>query len=357
VTILLALAFAAQLANIAPRDAAWAASLQPGQIVRLPAGSYRGPWKLGPGVQLIAAPGAVLEGGEDGAPVLTLSSDDELENLTVHADARAVGILAENADRLLFRGVKVSGGERGVRLHGGSIDWSGGGVEGGARFGIWTQGTHALLEGLRVQHIAGPAIFLGHSSAVLRELDLSEAEFGVLVLNGTLEMSRCKVGRVQRTGIGVMQGTGRLNDNQLEGPFSDGAISANSARGLMLRHNLIRHAGSIGIKLLGCEATLTRNEVAGARADKDGLEGDGLYLNGSEIVSTGDQISDVTGVGISVMGGHCEFKSCAVKGASLAAVSVESHGEAHFKSCSFKEGSLELIEGRGSTLKNETPLP
>ncbi len=347
----LSILLAAPAAPGPERDSAWAGALPPGEVA-LPAGFYRGPWKLGPGVRLLASPGAILEGGD---PVLTLSDGDRVEHLTVRAEPGAIGILAQGASGLELADVEISGGLRGARIQGGSVTWRGGVVERQRGYGIWLQGCRASLEQLIVRHQEGPAIFSGHVELTLRESALADAEYGLLTEGGRLTLSHLEMERIARAGIALVHADAQISESRLEGPFGESALSINNAQALEIRGLRIRRTGSAGIKLIGCRAKLSGNTIEGARSDAQGIEGDGIFSYNSELESDGDVLLDDGGTAIAVFGGHAHVSRCRIEKAGQAAATVAATGELRLSGCAIGEGSHARQVERGSKLLEDSP--
>ncbi len=352
--LLLALLFAAP-ADAAPvRDAAWASSLKPGAITLLPAGLYRGPWRLPAGVHLRASPGAILEGGD---PVLTIhGSGVTVEGLTVRASGQ-VGVSALEANGTTLLEVHISGGAIGLKARKGSLSWSGGGAERSSKYGLWLQGLKVTLSRLVLQHHAGPALYLGHAAATLRDLQISDSEYGLLTFESELELVHSQLRDLQRAGVALNLTSGELRDNDFDGPFGEAALAISSARAMVLRNNHLVHAGSIGIKVIHSTVTLANNQISGARSDNGGLEGDGLYSNNSQLESNNDRLSDNGGASVSIMGGKASLKGCRIEGSGQAAAAVSGRGELSLSGCTILDGSVELMVSPGSTLNNENLNP
>ncbi len=339
-------------AEAAPiRDAAWASALPPGEV-HLPAGFYRGPWSLGPGVHLIGEKGAILEGGD---PVLRLSGGDRVERLELRAAPGGVGVAAQDAGGVELDDLEINGGARGARIQGGSLRWRGGVIERQSAYGIWLQGCQAALEHLTVRHQLGPAIFAGHVDLVLRESELADAEYGLLSEAGRAAIAKLGLERISRAGFGLVHTDAQIGESRLEGPFSEAALSINDARSLELSGLTIRRAGTAGIKLLGSRARLRGNLIEGTRTDADGLEGDGLYAYNSEVDSEGDALLDDAGAAISISGGRARIAHCRIEKAGRAAAAVAAHGELTLRDCALGEGSRDLIAESGSKLVRDPP--
>jgi len=352
--VLLVLALAARTAAAQTRDAAWAAALAPGQTAMLPAGNYRGPWKLGPRVHLVASPGATLEGGD---PVLTIAGDGvTLEGLAVRALPGAVGIRALGATGTELIDVHVTGGARNLSVKGGSISIRGGTFEHSSKFGLWLQGCHAAMSSLVVAHHLGPAIYLGHSSVDLSRATIVDAEYGLLAFGAQLDMQDSHVEQIGRAAVGAIVSAARIRRSEFTGPFSEAALSISGSHPIVLQGNHIRLTGRTGIKLINSIATMSDNDISGARSDAQGLEGDGLYSNNASVDSTGDRWSDNGGVSISIMGGSAVLRGCHIAGAGQAAAAVTSQGELRLSKCEISEGSMELMVAPDAQLTQE-PAP
>lgn len=352
--LLFALLLAAPASAAPVRDAAWASALRPGEITALPAGLYRGPWSLSAGVHLRASPGAILEGGD---PVLAIhGSGVTVEGLTVRASGR-VGISAIEANGTSLVDVHISGGAIGLQARTGSLSWSGGGAERSSKYGLWLQGLKVTLSRLSLQHHRGPALYLGHVAATLRDLLITDSEYGLLTFESELKMFHSQFRNLQRAGVGLNLTSGELSDNEFDGPFGEAALAISSARAMVLRNNHLVHSGSIGIKVIHSTVTLANNQISGARSDSGGLEGDGLYSNNSQLDSSNDRLTDNSGASVSIMGGKASFKDCRIEGSGQAAAAVSGHGELSLSGCTITNGSAELMVSPGSILNNENLNP
>jgi len=301
--VLLALALAAG----APRyDATWAAALPAGDTP-LPAGVYAGPWTLPRGVHLLATPGAVLAGGD---PVLTIGGDGvRVEGLTVRATG--VGISARGVHALTLEADAVTGG---------------------------TQAIYAGEAELRV---------IGSS--------LSGSDYGLLAFRTVLLLQEVRVFHVARTGFGIVRSTGTIEGCSFEGPFFEAAISVVGSNRLTLRHNRVRHAGAIGLKLVSSTGELFDNVVAGARSDPRGLEGDDVYAFASTLRSQRDSMTDATGTGLTVLGGTATVTGCTIADAGQAAVYVGETGHLELVGCTVDGAPAGLVVEPGATaLARET---
>ncbi len=352
--LLLALALVPRGLLAAMPDAAWAASLQPGQTVQLPAGNYRGPWTIGPRVHLIASPGATLEGGET---TLTIRGNGvTVEGLLVRASPRGVGIAAEDAFGVALLEVHVVGGTRGIVMHRGSLSLRGGGVAHTSQFGVWLQGCDATISSLELADHRGSALYLAHTRARIDHLHITRTEYGLLAFHSRFELKASRIAETSRTGAGVILSSGSIEETLFDGPFSEAALSISGAHPLRIRGNRIVRAGSIGIKLLNSTASLSQNLISGARSDAQGLEGDGLYANNSQIDSDGDRILDNGGAAVSVMGGRAAIRGCMIQGAGQAAAAVASQGVLTLSGCEISNGSTDLVATPGATIsRSETP--
>ncbi|MHB8416885.1 MAG: NosD domain-containing protein [Myxococcales bacterium] len=287
---LFALAVAALVAG---RDGSWAASLPPGDV-RLPAGVYRGPWRIGKGVHLLALAGAVLEGGD---PVLSITGDDvAVSGLAVHATG--VGISARGVRGLTLSDVSVSGGQQGI--------------------------------------------YLAEAEARIVRGTLVGSDYGILAWQTRIEAAGGRVAHVHRAGIALVRSSGAVHGCSFEGPFFEAAISVLGAARIELRRNRIRRAGAIGLKLLNSEGELSENDVAGARSDARGLEGDDVYLFDSRVRSRGDVLDDAEATGLTVLGGRAKVSGCRILRTGQAAY-VGEKGQLFLTGCTIDRAAVGLV--------------
>ncbi len=335
-------------------DAAWAGSLRPRVVTRLPVGTYAGPWHLGSGVHLVADSGAVLEARQSGAPALVIEgSDVTIEGLTIRPAAGATGIEAAGCVRLRLLDVRIVGGARGLEVHGGDVSWSNGSVEGTTNYGVWAKGARLSLRAVKLVDIEGPALYLTDTQAEVFRCGFASSEYGILALRSQVEIGESNFAKLRRVGIALTRSSGRLARNRFSGPFFESAISVLAAPSLRVEGNRIEHAGSAGIKLLDTTASLEDNVMSGARSDTGGLEGNGLYLFASHVDSHGDTLRDNDGTGITVIGGVATLTKCQVEGAGQAAGDVASHGVLVLSHCDVRGGSTEVVVEAGSVLKTD----
>jgi nitrous oxidase accessory protein NosD len=345
---------AAPAAADAGYDDTWARSLGPSGVVHLPAGTYAGPWHLGPGVHLQAEAGAVLEARQSGTPALVVEGAGvTLEGLTVRAAAGAIGIEANGCAKLTLGDVHVIGGSRGLAVRGGDVSWTGGSVEGTRDYGIWAKEAHLSLRGLRLTGHHGPALYVLETQAEVFQCELDASEYGILGFRSQLDVSESGFTRDRRAGLGLSRSSGSLARNHLSGPFIDAAISLLAARDLRIEGNRISQAGSMGIKLTNSTARLAGNVVAGARSDTGGLEGDGLFFYASQILSHGDVLRGNGGTGVTVLGGAATLLDCRIEETGQAAAYVANHGSLVLSRCDVKGGSTQLIVEEDSTARTD----
>lgn len=347
------LIIAATPATSGAYDAAWARSLRPGVVVRLPVGVYAGPWHLGPGVHLVADSGAVLEARQSGAPALVIEGAAvTVEGLAIRAAPGAIGIEATDCPRLTLSDVRISGGARGLEVHGGDVSWSGGSVEGTNEYGVWAKSSHLRLRAVRLHDNHGPAVYLADTQAELFRCSLASSEYGVLGIRSQVDLTENEFLKARRAGIGLSLSSGRLSQNHFSGPFYEAAVSILSAKSLRIDRNRIEDAGSAGIKLLSSTATLEDNLVAGAKSTRE-LEGTGLYLFSSTVQSSGDILRDNDGTSLVVTGGSATLQNCSIERSGEAAGAVASRGVLVLSHCVVRDGSIDIDVEPNSTLKVE----
>jgi hypothetical protein len=334
-------------------DDTWARSLGPGAAVRLPVGTYAGPWHLGPGVHLVADSGAILEARQSGAPALVIEgSGVTIEGLAIRAAPGAIGIEATDRARLTLRDFQISGGTRGLEVHGGDVSWSGGTVEGTSDYAVWAKASHLRLRAVRLRDNRGPAVYVADTQAELFRCSLATSEYGVLGIRSQVDLTENEFLKDRRAGIGLSLSSGHLSQNHFSGPFFEAAITLLSSQSLRIERNRIEQAGSAGIKLLGSTASLEDNLVSGARSTR-GLEGTGLYLHASTVHSRGDILRDNDGTALVVIGGAVTLQDCRIERSGEAAASVASRGVLVLSHCVVREGSTDVDVEPDSTLKVE----
>jgi hypothetical protein len=349
-----ALILSATPAPPASYDAAWARSLPPGVVVRVPVGTYAGPWHLGPGVHLIADSGAVLEARQSGAPALVIEGAGvTVEGLAVRVAAGAIGIEASGSVGLTLRDVRVTGGARGLAARGGDVSWSGGSVEGTTDYGVWATESHLSLRSVRLRDNRGAAVYLADTQAELFRCGLSTSEYGVLGTRSQVDITESDFVKLWRAGIGLTRSSGRLLQNHFSGPFVESAVSILAAPSFRMERNRIEQTGSVGIKFLSSTASLEANTVSGARADKSGLEGNGLYLYTSHVRSRGDVLLDNDGTSVTVIGGVASLVDCRIEHSGQTVAYVASRGVLVLSHCHGRGNSTDLVVEPDSTLTSD----
>jgi len=236
---------------LASFDAQWAASLAPDSQVELPAGSYTGPWKLAPGVHLTADPGALLKSGTGADATLTLAGDGRVEGLTI----------------------EVTPGAYGVRVGPGKV----------------------ILIGVRLKagRAAKAAIYVAHAEVTVTGAQIEGlVDYGVLAQEAPrLTVSDSSL-RGLRAGVAAVSSPTLIDGCTFVGPFSEAAISLIHSPEAHLSRNVLSAVKTMGIKLINSTATLSLNRVTGGRTDAQGLEGNSLYADNSQVTLASDQLGD-----------------------------------------------------------------
>ena len=234
-------------------DAQWAASLAPNSAVELPAGVYAGPWRLAPGIHVTAGLGAVLEGSAGADAALTLTGAARIEGLRIEVAPGAYGIRVER-DKVELIGVHLNAdrpAKAAIYVAHGEVAMTGGQIEGLADYGVLAQQARRVT-------LTGVAIH------------------GV------------------RAGAAAVSGPTVIDNCAFTGPFSEAAISLIQVAEARLIRNRLSAVKTMGIKLTNSTATLSENRVTGARADAQGLEGNSLYAEASNVTLAGDQLGDAS---------------------------------------------------------------
>ena len=280
-------------------DGQWAASLAAGDV-RLPAGHYRGPWTLARGVHLTADPGSVLEGGD---PVVAVTGDDVvIRGLAIHATG--VGVSIRRARGFVLEHASVSGGTQ--------------------------------------------SIYFAEAEGRVADTALSRSDYGVLTWKARVELKNVHAAGIRRAGAGLVRSRGLVEGCVFTGPFQEAAVSVVGSPSVVLRRNRVRDAGAIGLKLVSSTGELAGNRVAGARSDPRGLEGDDVYLFDSTVHSSGDELADATGDGLTVLGGRAHVAGCRISGVSQAAVYVGEQAHAEIQRCSIDRAGAGLVVEPGA---------
>ena len=325
-------------------DAAWAAALRPGETARLPTGRYAGPWRIGRGVRLVARPGATLTADPAGRPTLSLTGDGlEIDGLTVEGPDGGIAIAAERCRGLALREVRILGGRRGLEAHGGSLSWRGGGASGSVEFGVWSQDARIALAALDLQPRAGTGLFVAGGDARVVGVSFAGGDYGVLLQRTVLDLRASRFGASRLAGLAIVRSRGRVLGCRFVGPYGEAAITAIAAEPLRLTRNVVSAAGAMGVKLVNSVGALEGNVIAGARTDAHGLEGDGLYLFESRVVSHGDKLSDLGGNGVVVLGGSARLHGCRIEGVGDAAAFVDEGGRLELAGCTIERARLALF--------------
>jgi nitrous oxidase accessory protein NosD len=280
------------------RDAAWARSLPDGTEVYLPAGHYVGPWSFEHRVQLRADPGATLSPGA--------SPDARRTTLTLHAGGKVEGLTVQATPK----GYAVR------------IDHS----------------PQVVLSGLHLGGVGEAGLYLAASDVKVSDCDFEGNDYGVLTEGpSTLEVVGSRFKGNRRTGLALVGTSAVIERNEFEGPFLEAAVLGVRGDSLKLRGNQVAAAGSIGLKFLSSKVALDGDRVRGARSDKDGLEGNGLYAYRSTVEGANVQIDDTRGTAVSVVGGRVALRNCTIAHSSEAAAYVSSGGALLLAGCTLSD--------------------
>lgn len=258
-------------------DTSWSMALSPGAEVTIPPGSYVGPWHFRGPLKLHAT-GVTLTAVA--TPAIDIFGQIQIDGLRVVAPDGGVGIRVEP--------------DAGARLN-------------------------------RLQ-LVGPAfahVFVAEGSLSLTNSLVTGGEYGVLTQQAKpVEIQAVRLSGQSRDGLALVSSAGEISNCDLNGPFSEAAISLIHST-CKVRGNRLGQVGVIGLKVVNGAVQASDNLISGARLDK-GLEGNDVYAFGSALTLTRDVLSDGEGPELSLIQSQAQLRKVRLLGAREAAIYVGS---------------------------------
>ncbi|MFL5428854.1 MAG: right-handed parallel beta-helix repeat-containing protein [Myxococcales bacterium] len=299
-----------------------------GAVIRLDAGSYRGPFVVSKPVVLAGSDGTRLELPTDarGPVIATDGNALELRDLAIagstlgiaaaRTSLRLKNVVLEGQSEMALNAVAAevdiaSGAVRsiasgmsgkGLVLEGGTLSVQGTLFRRAARRAIELHGTAATVsdidaagsamsvvqalegsdvrvEGGKMAQIGGPALFGSGSTLRVSGVRISHAEYGILVhRRSTVELHDAQISDTASAGVGLVQSDGEVVRTTILRGGVDAAIAVTSApHPVKLEGNRIGDPGTMGLHATNATIVATDNVFSGAVVDKQGDLGDAVF--------------------------------------------------------------------------------
>jgi hypothetical protein len=326
-----------------------------GAVLRLAAGTFHGPLVISRPLTLIGqgAGRTLIEGGPAGPTVEVRAEQVELRGLSLSGGSSCLAIeggaghrlaevelrgasdagLVARGARLVFAGgaVREIGGARsgrGIDLDGGSIEAKGVVFRAAGRRAVVLKAARGLFEDLdvrgpalsalqitsgsearvvrgRFQGLDGAALYARASRLQIAGAVVEQAEYGAMGFrNAEVSVRGGAFSGYRVAGIALVGSHGGIREAAFSGGGSEGAISINFADGdspVVVADNRMRQPGPFGVHVTESSVTVRGNSITGARSDREGDLGDGIFAIDSRLVAADNVLRGNAGSGIAVL--------------------------------------------------------
>ena len=264
-----------------------------------------------------------LRGQPDAAVDCEAGARCELSQVRIESSfAQASGV--RGGGEVLIDGVEISGPFRRALDVSGSLTGRELFVH-GAVTGLQAAGAKVTLRAARFEDLRGTCIFGARGTLALTGLEVSGCEAGIEVREGEqVELRDAEIARCIRVAISSTEAKIVGRDLLVQGPSRDGAVMI-SGGSLSLVDTRFHNPGPTGIAARLAKVHLQGLTVEGARMDRDGDFGDGLFLYDSELSGQGLLARSCEGAAIEAQLGKGRIAELEVERAGQAALVLE-HG-------------------------------
>jgi hypothetical protein len=324
-------------------------------VLRLAAGTFHGSLAVSKPMTLVGqGPGSTVVEGEAGSATVEVRAERiELRGLTLAGGSPCLllrgggehrltdlelrgcsdaGLVARGA-RVVYTGgaVRDIGGGlsgRGIDLDGGELEAKGLVFRAAGRRVVVLKAARGLLEDLDVrgpalsalqltagsqarvvrglfQGLQGAALYAGASRLQVEGAVVEQAEYGAIGFRGAqVSIRGGSFSGYRVAGVALVGSHGDIRGAAFVGGGSDGAISISYADGdvpVVVADNRIRRPGPIGVHVTESAVTMRGNSITGARSDRDGDLGDGVFALGARLVASDNVLRGNAGSGIAVL--------------------------------------------------------
>ncbi len=384
----------------APADAqlvARIAAAKDGERVELPAGTFRGPIVLDRPLTLAGAGAQTVIAGGDLATVVDVRSEGvRLESLVVEGGRvgvrsagavqlvnvalrrqREVSLLVESGRAELSDSEVIESGFAGVQATGAQVDLTNVVLRLSGRRAVELKGGHARLSGLdvayglqsglqavddadvtvrasRFEHFKGNAIFAAAARVKLTDVTTGDSEYGVLASrNARVELTGGEISDYRVAGYALVNAEGGLSGTHFLRGGTEGAISLLQTTAPMLIQDVTaEEPGTNGIHLTRAQVTLRGTRLTGARLDRTGDFGDGIYALESTVTVEKSRLLRNAGAGVTVANGTLKVVDSELSdnGASGAQFVHSGYGTVVHSKLSRNRVGLALAEASGAEI-------